>query len=116
MEKHGIETLKITIEDVITVVEDIDEALEDGKLSLIEGATIVLKDGGKAIRIVKVIKDIKDEVVDLDDVEAAEIFDEVSAHFGGSEQSKVAIRHIVEGAAKMSQGIQSLIELKKGGV
>jgi hypothetical protein len=112
MEKHGIDTLKTTIEDVLVVVEDVKADMADGKLSLLEGATLVLKDGGKAIRFIKSIDEIKDEIIDLDDMEASELFDEVAAHFGGSDEAKAAIKLLFEGSAKISQGIQALIELK----
>lgn len=112
---EGIEKIKQTIEDVLEVIPDIKEAQESGdKITLMEGGMLVIKHGGKAIRFISGITDIAKEVVDIDDVEASELFDQLQEHFGGSEEAKAAIKKIVTGAANISQGIQGLIALKKG--
>ena len=114
MEKVGIENLKQAIEDVLEVIPDVKEAKESGgKITLLEGGTLVFKHGGKAIRFISSVEEIANEVVDIDDVEASEVFDQLQSHFGGSDEAKAAIKKIVAGAANISQGIQGLIALKE---
>jgi len=110
---EGIEKIKQTIDDILEVIPDVKEAKEsNGKISLLEGSTLVLKHGGKAIRLVSAIEEIGKEVKDIDDVEAGELFDQLDEHFGGSDESKAAVKKIIAGAASISQGIQGLIALK----
>lgn len=111
--KKGIENLKEVIEDVLVIIPDVKAADDDGKISLLEGGSLVLKHGGKAIRFVSGIGEIAKELIDVDDVEASEIFDQLQEHFGGSDEAKAAIKKLITGAASISQGIQGLIELKK---
>ena len=110
MKKENIDKLKEAIEDGLKVFEDIKEAKEsDDKITLLEGGTLVVKHGGKAIRLFSSIQEIGDEIADLDGEEAQEL----SQLFGGSTEAKEAIGDIAKGSGYLNQGIQKLIALRK---
>lgn len=112
--KQDIDKIKDAIEDGLIVVEDVQADLEsDGKITWLEGGALFVKHGGKAIRLIGAISEIKDEVVDLDGEETSEIAAMLVDHFGGSTEAKEAIDDIATGAGLLNQGIQKLIALKK---
>jgi hypothetical protein len=113
MKKEDIDKLKQSIEDGITVYEAIEKDLADGKLSLIEGAGLVLAHGGKAMRLISSIKEIGKEIVDLDSDETQELINLITDKFGGSEEEREAVGLIASGAGDLNQGIQKLISLRK---
>src|SRR4030043_1420812 len=90
-----------TIEDVFEIIPDIEKANEDDKISLMEGGTLVIKHGGKAIRFITSFKEIAKEVIDIDDVESSVIYDKLVVHFGGSDEAKAAVKKIVIGVANI---------------
>lgn len=108
-----IEKLKKSIEDGIVVYQAIQKDLKDGNLSLIEGASLVLAHGGKAVRLISSLKEIGEEIKDLDGEETKEIVDLIAEQFGGSEDIKEAIALIAGAAGNLNQGIQKLIAAKK---
>ena len=112
--KQDIDRIKQSLEDGLEVYQDIKKALEDdNKVSWMEGGTLVVKHGGKAIRLITSLKEIGEEVKDLDSAEASEIVELITEEFGGSTEANEAIKKIASGAASMNQGIQELIKLKK---
>ena len=113
MKQIGIDKIKQTIDDVLEIIPDIQAAKEsDDKITIMEGGVLAIKHGGKAIRFFSSVEDIAKEVINIDDVEASELFDQLQDHFGGSDEAKAAIKEIVSGAASISQGVQGLIKLK----
>jgi len=110
---QDIDKLKDAIEDGLTVYTAIKEDLTDGKLSIVEGASLVLSHGGKAIRLISSLKEIADEVKDLDGDEMEQLTELIAAKFGGSDASVSAIEKIAIGAGYLNQGIQELIAAKK---
>lgn len=114
MQKEDIDKLKAALEDGLLVYEDVEKALEDDdKISWVEGGTLVVKHGGKAIRLIGSLKEISREIVDIDHAEASELVQLITDEFGGSPEAKEAIIEIAEGAGKLNQGVQKLIALKK---
>lgn len=109
--KQDIDKTKQALEDGLVVFEDIKKALaDDGKVSLVEGSGLVIKHGGKALRLIGTIHEIGEEVADIDGNEAVEL----TQLFGTDEATKQAVSDIAEGAGLLNQGIQNLIELKRG--
>ena len=76
MNKQGIETLKKNITVAAKLIEAIDLALEDGKISAGEAIGAAFK-AVPLIGVVKNIKEAKNEIADLTAVEVAEL----NAHF-----------------------------------
>lgn len=76
MAKLGINVLKEDLTALAVVIGEVDVALEDGKINLIEGVKIGIK-STSLIKVVKNIKEAKAELMDLDGAEKAEI----KAHF-----------------------------------
>lgn len=110
MKKEDIDKTKESLLDGLEIYEDIKKASESGdKLTWLEGGTLVIKHGRKAIKFVAALKEIGDEIVDLDGEEAFEL----SQLFGGTDEAKEAIGDIAKGAGYLNQGIQKLILLKK---
>ena len=110
MKKEDIDKTKESLEDGIEIFMDIKEAAESGdKLTWLEGGTLVIKHGRKAIKFIAALKEIGAEITDVDGEEALEL----SQLFGNSEEAKEAIGDIAKGAGYLNQGIQKLIELKK---
>jgi ABC-type proline/glycine betaine transport system ATPase subunit len=110
---QDIDKLKQTIEDGLVMYQDISDALKSGdKITLLEGGALALKHGGKAIRVISSIKEISQEVADLDGEEAAELVELLTAEFGESDEAKAAFEDIAIGAGHLNQGIQKLIALK----
>lgn len=72
----GIQELKKAVTTAIGLGKKITEALEDGKITFIEGASIGIGAGMDAINVVKNAKQIWQEIKDLDGQE----LDELKAH------------------------------------
>lgn len=112
--KEDIDKILRTIEDVLIVYPDVVEAkISDDKITLLEGGALFIKHSGKAFRFVAAVPEIGCEIIDLDSGETTEIFDKLSAHFGGTEEVNAALRKIANGTGELNQGIQDLIEAKK---
>lgn len=69
---YGIEKLKEALLVLIKFSEALDKRLDDGKLSLVEGITLVPK-LTKLPQIIADFESIKNEFLDLDEVEKAQI-------------------------------------------
>lgn len=76
MSKVGIETLKKNLTVIGKLVAAVDQALEDGKVSIPESVAIAFK----AVPLIGVVKGIKDAKAELADLNAAEL-QELNAHF-----------------------------------
>jgi len=70
----GIENLKSTLGGVIKIVKTVDSALEDKKVSIIEGARIAVA-GVQFWMAVKKVAEIKAEFLDLSAEEKTELYD-----------------------------------------
>jgi len=115
MKKEDVDKLVQTLEDGLTVFEDVMEAKKsDDKITFAEGGMLVVKHGGKAIRLISSLNELWDEVVDLDGEETKTVAEIVAEHFGTSEDVKTAIENIATGAGYLNQGIQELVASKKG--
>ena len=101
------------IETICDITEDVQKDLEDRKLSLVEGGTLAVKYGLKAVKIVGNIKEIGIELADVDSEEASEATQIVLEHFGGSDEAKEAIKKIATGSAMVYEGTKTLLELRK---
>ena len=115
MKTEDIDKLKQSIEDGLVIAEDVEIALKDGKISFIEGSTLVVKHAVKAVHFVANIKEIGQEIADLDGEEAAEVGKILTDHFGGSPEADEAIQNVMLGVGNMNQGIQKLIAIRKSG-
>jgi hypothetical protein len=112
--KTDIDKLKKALEDSLKVYEDIEQAKkDDDKITFMEGGMLVIKHGGKALRLISSLKEIGEEIKDIDGEEATELSLLIADEFGGSASAKEAISDIAEGAGLLNQGIQKLILLKE---
>jgi len=110
MKKEDIDKTKESLEDGVEIFKDIKEAKESGDgITWLEGGTLVVKHGRKAIKFIGAIKEIGDEIVDMDGEEALEL----SQLFGGSKEAREAIGDISKGAGYLNQGIQKLLLLRE---
>jgi hypothetical protein len=112
MEENFDKTIE-TIETILDITEDVENDLEDGKLSFTEGAGLVLKHGVKAVKAIGSIKEIGQELADIDSDEASEATELIVDHFGGSEAAKAALVKITSGSALVYEGTKELIALRK---
>lgn len=101
------------IEAICDVIEDVDKALDDDKITWTEGAGIVVKNGVKSVKAISNFKEIAKELKDIDSDEATEAVEIVLARFGDSDEVKEAIKKIAKGSALMYEGTKALIELRK---
>jgi hypothetical protein len=103
------------VETILDITQEVQKDLEDGKLSIAEGATLVVKHGVQAVKTIANLKEIGAELLDLESDEAAEVTGIVVEHFGGSDEAKEALEAIAAGAATMYRGISKLIEIRNEG-
>lgn len=110
---QDIDKTKQALEDGLEVTKDVKKALaDDGEISFIEGSSLVIKHGGKALRLIGTVQEIGQEIINLDGGEAEELVSIIAEEFGGNTEAIEAIKDIAEGAGKLNQGIQKLIDLK----
>ena len=115
MTKQNIDKVEQTIKDALDIIPDIQDAKEsDGKITWSEGLILVVTHATAGVRFVSNLKEIGEELVDLDEDEAAELYDIVAAKFGGTDDVKAAVKNLVKGAADISQGLQVLLAKKAG--
>lgn len=113
MEKQDADKLIQTLEDGLKVYEDVKEAKESGdKITWAEGGALVIKHGGKAIRFISSLDELKNELIDLDAEETKDLMAIAMDHFGGTDEVKAALEKIALGAGNLNQGIQELIANK----
>lgn len=101
------------IEVICDITEDAEKALEDKKITWTEGAGIVVKNGVKAVRAIANLKEIGEELKDIDSEEAAEAVQLVLDRFGDDEETKNAVLKIAEGSALIYEGTKALLEKRK---
>jgi predicted Mrr-cat superfamily restriction endonuclease len=101
------------IETILDITEDVEKDLEDSKLSLAEGGTLILKHGVKAVKTVANLKEIGKELKDIDSEEMTDASGIIIYHFGGSEEAKAALKKMSAGAAQIYEGTKELIALRK---
>lgn len=110
MKKEDIDKLERSLNDGIEIWEDVEKAKEDdGVIDWGEKGMIFVKHGHKGLRFAGSLKELADEVIDLDGTEAQLLAEK----FGNSAEAKEAIGLIANGAGDINQGIQKLIALKK---
>ena len=73
--------LKNALKTVINVVEGVDEALEDGKLSLAEGISIAVSAVPSGAEVWASRAELVEEVKDLDDDEIIDLENFIAAEF-----------------------------------
>ena len=78
---YGVEELKKAVTIAIRLGQSITEALEDEKITFLEGASIGIGAGMDAIKVVKNAKQIWNEIQDLQESELAEIRAHVAEKF-----------------------------------
>lgn len=102
------------IETICGVIETVEEALEDGKISWLEGGELFMKYGIKSVRAIGDAREIGQEVADTDPEEAEAATALVLEHFGGdNKEAREAVTKITSGLASMYQGAKTLIAIKK---
>jgi len=115
MIKEDIDKTLSAIADGIEVSNDIEKALEDdNRISLMEGGTLFLKHGGKAFRFVRGLREMGNEIVDIDSDEADEIINALSEVYNPDDPLvKSGMRKLFLGAVNIKEGIRDLAESKK---
>jgi len=115
MIKEDIDKTLSAIADGIEINNDIEKALEgDDHLSLLEGGTLFIKHAGKAFRFVKCLREIGNEIVDIDTDESDEVINALSEVYDPQNPLvKSGIRKIVLGAVNIKEGIRELSESNK---
>lgn len=99
----GIENLKTGIIGAIKLAESIDEKYSnDGKITLLEALSTGVGSFGDIVKIVKSGSEIKDEFLDLDELEKAELIELVETEL---DLSNDKVENIVE------QSIEFLCQL-----
>lgn len=112
--KEDIDKLKQTIEDGLIIFQDIEKALaDDNKIDIVEGSTLVIKHGGKALRFISSLRELGEEIIDIDGVELSSLVSKLLERFGGSKEIKEALNDIALGSGILNQGIQKMIAIKK---
>lgn len=114
MQKENVDKIIRTINDSVPVVEDVDKALADGKISWIEAGGLVIHHGGKAINLITAGREILNEIADLDPEEAKEVMNKIAEAYGGENELAVeGAKDIVVGLAGVRTGVVKIIESKK---
>ena len=115
MKTEDIDKLSRTIDDSVVVYEDVDKALEDGKINILtEGAPLVIKHAGKAVRLIQAAREIGNELADLDGDEAEQLMIQIAEAYGqGNPVAYEGASHIVKGLAEVRTGIVIIVEDKK---
>jgi len=73
----GIDELKEAAKAVIVFGTKLEEVLEDGKVTLMEGLSVVISTAPDAFELVRDAKVIREEFLDLDPVEKQELLEYV---------------------------------------
>ena len=115
MKTEDVDKICQSIEDSLPVVQDVEEALEDGKIQLLtEGAPLVIKHGGKLLRLIGSAKEIAQEIADMNPNEAEQVMDMIAATYSkGNPKVKEGAKDIVMGVAGIRTGVFKIIEAKK---
>jgi len=112
MDQIGIERLKKSFTVVAKVVKAVDNALEDGKISMTEGIGIAFK----SVDLIGVMKSLKEAGNELADMDADEL-PELVAHFKkefdlNNEDAEMAIEAIIELVLELLWSMDALKNLK----
>jgi hypothetical protein len=108
--KTDVDKIVRTIEDSVPVYQDVKKDMEDGKISWLEGGELIIKHGGKAIRLFTSIKEIGQEIADLEPEEAEQVMNEIAEAYGqGDPNATEGAKHIVKGLAEIRTGIEMLV-------
>ncbi len=112
IQQEDVDKILRTIEESKPVFVDVDKALEDGNFNwLTEGGPILVKHGGKALRLVQSAREIGREIADLDGDEAEVVLNAFAEAYAGDNSKKFeGAKHIVKGLAEIRTGIIILVE------
>jgi predicted methyltransferase len=111
MKTEDVDKIVQTINDSVPVYEDVKKDLEDGKISFIEAGTLVVKHGGKALRLIAAAKEIGQEVADLTGDEAEIVINTIAEAYGqGNSKAFEGAKHLVKGLAEIRTGMEILLK------
>lgn len=115
MKTEDVDKIVKTINDSLPVYEDVKKAHDDdNKISFVEGSVLAVKHSGKVLDFVRSIKEIGEEIADMDPSEAEIVMDEIAENYGkGNPEVKQGAKEIVMGMAGIRTGIVRIIEAKK---
>jgi hypothetical protein len=107
----GIEKLKEAAKAVVDFGEKIEEALkDDGKLTFVEGITIAVGSAPEIFSMVKDAGEIKDEFLDLDDIEREELSDFVASEL---DLNADGLEIVVEAGFELLVSLEGLVSAIK---
>lgn len=110
---EGIDLILTSIDDSAEVYADLKKALADGKISILEGATITVTNAGKLLRFATSLPALAKQIENVDPAEAKKIMDEIASKYAnGDSASLAAASEILQGIAQMKNGIEALIAAK----
>ncbi len=96
MEKLGIEVLKKNLATVAKVSGTVDSAMSDGKVDMVEWIGIA-KDSLGFFGVIRSLKEAKAELLDLSQVEKAELVDHFKKEFDLlNEMAETVVETVVE--------------------
>lgn len=115
MKTENVDKILRTIDDSLPVYEDVKKAHDDdGKVSFVEGSVLAVKHAGKVLDFIRSIKEIGEEIADLDPSEAEIVMDEIAENYGkGNPEVKQGAKEIVIGMAGIRTGIVRIAQAKK---
>lgn len=109
MKKEDVDKIVEAIKDSVPVYKDVKAAMEDGKITWVEGGSLIIEHGGKAVRLVMAAKEIGCEIADLEPEEAEEVIKAIVEAYGGDESTMEGVKHIAKGLAELRTGLEILI-------
>lgn len=115
MKTEDVDKLLRTIDDSLPVYEDVKEAHDDdGKISFGEGSMLAIKHSGKVLNFIRSIKEIGEEIADLDPKEAEVVMEAIAESYGqGNTEVKQGAKELVVGMAGIRTGIVRIITAKQ---
>lgn len=115
IKQENVDKIVKTIQDIPPVYGDVKKALDDDDhVSLLEGGVIAIKHSGKVLSLITSIKEIGEELVDLDPAEAEEVMNEIAAIAGeGNSEIEQGSKEIVMGMAYIRTGSVRIIEARE---
>lgn len=106
-EKLGIENLKVAIVAAVVLAEKIeDKFADDGKISLMEALNVGVSSFGDVVKVIKMGKQIKEEVQDFDETELSDLLSLIKQELD-FENEKLDV--IVDKAIDFLVSLESLI-------
>jgi hypothetical protein len=114
MKQENIDKLLVLVDDSAEVYSDVKADLEDGKITWLEAGGLVIKHGAKVVRNVVAMKEVGQELADLDPEEADQLITEIAEKYGaGKPEAVEAAKHVLRGMTELRIGVEALVELRK---